>query len=32
LTRPVINGHDDRGAAMVLMAALEVHELRSYAP
>ena len=27
LTRPVINGHDDRGAAMVLGAALEVHEL-----
>ncbi len=27
LTRPAINGQDDRGAAMVLMAALEVYEL-----
>jgi unsaturated rhamnogalacturonyl hydrolase len=29
LTRPAINGADDRGAAMVLLAALEVHELRA---
>jgi rhamnogalacturonyl hydrolase YesR len=28
LTRPIVNGHDDRGAAMAMMAALEVHELR----
>jgi len=29
LTRPAINGADDRGAAMVLLAALEVHEFRA---
>jgi unsaturated rhamnogalacturonyl hydrolase len=29
LTRPAINGADDRGAAMALLAALEIHELRS---
>lgn len=28
LNRPIINGHDDRGGAMVLLAALEVEELR----
>ncbi len=28
LTRPAIHGADDRGGAMVLLAALEVHELR----
>ena len=28
LNRPVVNGLDDRGAAMTLMAALEVDELR----
>jgi unsaturated rhamnogalacturonyl hydrolase len=28
LTRPVINGADDRGGAMALLAALEVEELR----
>jgi rhamnogalacturonyl hydrolase YesR len=29
LTRPATHGLDDRGAAMVLLAALEVHDLRS---
>jgi rhamnogalacturonyl hydrolase YesR len=29
LNRPAINGVDDRGAAMALVAALEIHELRS---
>lgn len=29
LNRPAINGPDDRGGAMTLLAALEVHELRS---
>jgi unsaturated rhamnogalacturonyl hydrolase len=28
LSRPAINGGDDRGGAMVLLAALEVQELR----
>jgi hypothetical protein len=28
LTRPITNGADDRGGAMVLLAALELHELR----
>jgi hypothetical protein len=28
LNRPAINGPDDRGAAMALLAALEVEELR----
>jgi rhamnogalacturonyl hydrolase YesR len=28
LTRPVVNGADDRGGAIVLMAALEMEELR----
>ena len=27
LTRPAISGADDRGGALVLLAALEVHEL-----
>jgi unsaturated rhamnogalacturonyl hydrolase len=29
LTRPAISGADDRGGAVVLLAALEVHELRA---
>ena len=29
LSRPVINGADDRGGVLVLLAALEVHELRA---
>jgi rhamnogalacturonyl hydrolase YesR len=29
LNRPATNGVDDRGAAMALLAALEIHELRS---
>jgi unsaturated rhamnogalacturonyl hydrolase len=29
LTRPSITGADDRGGALVLLAALEVHELRA---
>lgn len=29
LNRPVVNGADDRGGAMALMAAVEMHELRS---
>lgn len=30
LTRPVINGADDRGGAMALLAALEMEELRRF--
>ena len=29
LTRPVVNGADDRGGAMALLAAIEVAQLRS---
>jgi rhamnogalacturonyl hydrolase YesR len=28
MTRPVVNGADDRGGALVLLAALEMEELR----
>jgi hypothetical protein len=29
LNRPVVNGADDRGGALALLAAVEVQELRS---
>jgi rhamnogalacturonyl hydrolase YesR len=32
MTRPVVNGADDRGGGMVLMAALELEMLRAAAP
>lgn len=31
LNRPVVNGADDRGGAMALLAAIEVEELRRVA-